>query len=151
MNSPQPQGFGGLMQAGMGGSGPGVQKRNPVMTLLIPYGAYVVAMVLSTALAGVLGGLASLLNLVGFIAYVVLAGMSLNKMASELKGVTGDQEIAPWMMWVPGVNNIMCMIKVHPLMERARQQRGIQSPAKPNWLYLLFPLFAFPSDLNDLA
>ena len=55
------------------------------------------------------------------------------------------------MMWVPGVNAIMCMIKVYPLMVRAKQMRGIQTPAKANWMYLVIPPFAFASDLNDLA
>ncbi len=69
-------------------------------------------------------------------------GLLLNKMAGELKSVTGDTEIAGWMMWIPGIHNIMAMIKVHPLMERARQMRGIQTPAKPNWMYLIIPTFA---------
>lgn len=139
-----------MMQAGMGGGGAGVQRRNPTMALM-PLFAIIGGAVLSNVFAFILPSIAYLLYLVGLIAYVVLSGMLLNKMAEELKGVTGDQEIAGWMMWLPGISAIMCMIKVHPLMERARQMRGIQAPAKPNWMYLILPWFAFASDLNDLA
>ena len=141
-----PQGGGFMQQAGMGGmTGAGPQKRNPVVMLVIPWGALVACNIL----AGVLG-IWVLYNLAG-LAYAVVIGLLLNKMAGELKSVTGDTEIAGWMMWIPGVNQIMCMIKVHPLMERARQMRGIQTPAKPNWMYLIIPTFALSSDLNDLA
>ena len=150
MNAPAPGGFGGMMQAGMGGSGAGVQKRNPTQALL-PVFALAGGVVLNIIISFISPSLGYLMYLIGMVAYIVLSGMLLNKMAEELKGVTGDQEIAGWMMWIPTVSNIMCMIKVHPLMERARQQRGIQTPAKPNWMYFILPWYAFASDLNDLA
>jgi hypothetical protein len=142
---------GGMMASAMGGGGPGPQKRNPIMTLLIPWGIMVVSSIAFSTIAGITGVYAlAYLGQLGQIAGLVISGMFLNKMLGELKSVTGDTEITPIMMWIPGLNNIMAFLKVHPLMERARQQRGLQ-PAKPNWMYLIVPLFAFSSDLNDLA
>ena len=140
------------MASAMGGGGPGPQKRNPIVTLLIPWGIMFISGFVFSLLAGLTGvvALAYLGNL-GQLAGLVISGLFLNKMLGELKSVTGDTEITPIMMWIPGLNNIMAFLKVHPLMERARQQRGLQTPAKPNWMYLILPLFAFSSDLNDLA
>ncbi len=144
--------MGGAMgQMGLSGGGPGPNKRNPIMMLLIPWGTYVVLQIVASVMASIVPILGSLLGLVAWIGYIGLLGFLLNKMLSELKVVTNDQEIASWMMWVPGLNNVMAMIKVYPLMVRAKQMRGVQTPARPNWMYLVIPTFAFSADLNDLC
>jgi hypothetical protein len=142
---------GGAMGQMMGTGGPGPNKRNPIMALLIPWGVLVVGQILAGILGAIVGILGAVMNLVAFVGYVYLLGSVLNKMLSELKTVAPDNEIATWMMWVPGINNIMCFLKVQPLMMRAKQSRGIQVPARPNWMYLIVPPFAFAADINDLA
>jgi len=155
MGAPMGAGPGGMMAGAMGQmgmtGGPGPNKRNPIVTLAMPYAAYVVGAILGSILGMILGILAMIMNLVAFVAFVYLFGAPMSKMLSELKVVTNDQEIAGWMMWVPGISNIMAFLKVQPLMVRAKQMRGSQVPARPNWMYLIVPLFAFSSDLNDLA
>ena len=142
---------GGMMAGAMGGGGPGPQKRNPVMTILVPYGLWFIGPTLFGIIAGIVGvGAIALLGNLCALAGMVLHGLIMHKMLGELKSVTGDTEIAPWMMWLPGLSAIFGFLKVQPLMERTRQGRGL-GPSKPNWMYLLLPPFAFSSDLNDLA
>jgi hypothetical protein len=102
--------------------------------------------ILASIISPFLGILGNLCGLAGYVIY----SLNLHKMLKELKAATGtpDGEIPAWMMWIAG--GIFCFIKVHPLMERTRQGRGL-GPSKPNWLYLVAAPFAFASDLNDLA
>ena len=137
-----------MMAAAMGGGGPGPQKRNPIMAVAIPYGIWFLGPIVFGILGSFIPFIGSLGGLCGLAGYI-LYSLNLHKMLKELKSITGDTEIAPWMMWIAG--GIFAFLKVHPLMERTRQQRGLPTPAKPNWLYLVLAPFAFASDLNDLA
>jgi hypothetical protein len=128
----------------------GIQKRNPTVMLAIGWGApYVGGPVLGTILASITGfGLfATILWLAGSI----VAGHLLKKMVEELKALTNDTSVNPVLMYVPGLNQIFCFLHVHGIMERARAQRGLRSPAKAKWMYLILPWYALAADLNDLA
>jgi hypothetical protein len=140
---------GAMGQLGLGApSGPGPQKRDAMKLTLTIFGVWIggsiLANILAIAVTPALGLLSTFASLAGW----VLLSLNLDKMRKELQAVTGDQEIAAWMMWI--LAPIFCLIKVHPLMDRARGGRGL-SPARPNWLYFILPSYAFAADLNDLA
>ena len=126
-----------------------VQKRNPVIQLVMGWGACAGGSVLGSIVAGITGVaiLATVLSLVG----AVVAGHFLKSMVEEAKKVSNDDSINPVLFYIPGVNQILSFLKVHGAVERARYARGVQTPAKPKWMYLIIPWYAIAADLNDLA
>lgn len=157
---PPPGGFGGMMQAGGQGAmgafnaamDPSAKPkvRNPLMTLLVPYGL----IVLGNILAGVLGAIepslaivGSLVNLAGAVLYLVYAWGMLN----ELKRASNDPSFAPWMMLIPCFNIYFLAIKVPEQMTKAKQMARAQTPTRGIVLYFFLFLYACAADLNDVA
>lgn len=124
------------------------KKRNPVMTLVMVIGVYVVANILGGVLASATGValLSSVMSLVGYAFFCVIVG----GMVTELKAFTGG-DITPWWVWVPILNLFLLVAKVPAEMTKAKQMAGVQAPVKPVWMYFLFSPFALAADLNDLA
>ena len=129
----------------MGGAG---KKRNAMMLQLIPYLCWFILPVIISVVAGItelyfLNSLTGLIELVGTILYLVFVF----KMSNELKSITQNQGYTAWLalIWVYGP----CLL-FRPEMERAKQARGIQKPARGFVGYFLFPIWAMASDLNEL-
>ncbi len=123
-------------------------KRNPIMMLVIVFGAFVGANILGTILVSItgIGILASLLSLAAYAVFaVVMIGM-----VTELKKV-GNNDLAPWMVAVPLLNLWFLFLKVPEAMKKAKDAAGAKNPTKAGWMYLLFSPFALSADLNDLA
>ena len=144
----QGMGFGG----GLGATGGKSSIRNPVMTLLLPFGLIVVGNIVGSVLVsitevGALGLVGSLVSLAGSVIYIIAA----IKMTNELKAVTGNPSFAWWPMFIPFYNYYWMWVMVPQEMAKAKQMRGIQQPPRGFIVYfLLFP-FALASDLNDIA
>ncbi len=102
-------------------------------------------------LAGVMGsaayGLGNLISLAGYLWFAFNA----YKMAQELQSFTNDQQLNPVFMWIPCLNIYSIVIQVPALMQRAKQQAGSQVPARGAVVYFFIGLWAFESDLNDIA
>ncbi|MBL8610725.1 MAG: hypothetical protein JNL38_25520 [Myxococcales bacterium] len=133
------------MGAAMGGPG---KKRNPLVLQAIPYVCWFILPTVVSVVANItelyfLNSVGGLLSLVGLILYIVF----IFKMSNELKGITQNQGYTAWLalIWVYGP----CLL-FRPEMERAKQARGIQKPARGFIGYFLFPIWAMASDLNDL-
>ncbi|MBX3260677.1 MAG: hypothetical protein KF782_13370 [Labilithrix sp.] len=160
---PQPGGgFGGAMQGAFGqmgqmgfGAAPGGAKptvRNPVMTLLLPFGIIVVGNILATILVmvtevGALGLIGNLFALAGGI----VAILSIIKMTNELKTVTGNASFAWWPAIIPFYQYYWMWVMVPAEMAKAKQMRGIQKPPRGFVVYFFFFLYAYAADLNDIA
>jgi len=149
-------GFGGAM-AGPGGAKP--TRRNAIMVLLMP-GIFMFAGILvsvicgfiaSAAESGIIGLIGSLLALVGFIAGAVVGIKSIINMTNELKSVTQNPAFAWWPIIIPFYNYYWAWVMVPQEMAKAKQMRGIQTPARGFIVYFIVFLYAFASDLNDIA
>lgn len=152
-------GFGGV-QAGMQSLGLGGAPtaggrptvRNPIMVMVIPIAAIMVGPIVGGVLAGitemaVLGLLGLLITFAG-VGYILF---NIMKMSNELKVVTGNEAFAWWPLLVPVYSYYWAWILVPAEMAKAKQMRGIQTPARSILLYLLLFPYAFASDLNDIA
>ncbi len=159
---PPAGGFGGAMQAGLGGiqaatgTGPGAGNRptvrNPIMTMLMPilliFGGQILGGILvSVTEIGLLGLVGSLIALAG----AVLAIIAIIKMTNEMKSVTGNESFAWWPILIPFYNYYWAWIMVPAEMNKAKQMRGIQTPARGIVVYVFFFLYAMAADLNDIA
>ena len=119
-----------------------------MVLLAIGWGApYVGGPVVGSILAGITGF--GLFSTILWLAGSLVAGHFLKKMIDELKAVTNDTALNSVLMYVPLLNQVLCFMSAHDLMERARIRIG--SPAKPKWMYLILPWYALAADLNDLA
>ncbi len=123
-------------------------KRNPIMMLVIVFGAMVGANIVGSIVAGILGSamVAQLFSLVGYGVF----GFITMTMVAELKRV-GNNDLAPWMVWVPLLNLWFFFMKVPEAMTKAKAAAGAKNPTKAGWMYLLFSPYALAADLNDLA
>ncbi len=106
-----------------------------VATWVLPF--YVVAGITELYF---LNSLTGLIELAGTILYLVFVF----KMSNELKGITQNQGYTAWLalIWVYGP----CLL-FRPEMERAKQARGIQKPARGFVGYFLFPIWAMASSM----
>ncbi len=140
------QGFGGGL-AGAANARP--TKRNPIMPLVMAWGGAVVANVIGSVLAGIIGVavIANLFSLVG----MLWVGFIMFRLSSELKNFTNSPDFAPWMAFVPCLNIYFFVVKVPAEMTKAKQMAGVQNPTKSVVLYLFLSPFALASDLNDIA
>jgi hypothetical protein len=126
------------------------QRRNALMTFLMPLGVVVVGAILSSVLAMVfrpLGMLGSLVALAGLGLFVISA----ITMVNELKSVTRNDAFAWWPMFVPFYGIYWACILVPQEVGKAKQLLGVQEPPRSLVLYLFLFHFAFASDINDLA
>jgi hypothetical protein len=130
------------------GAGARPKKRNPVVTLIIVFGAIAVANVLGGIVAGMVG-VAILANLFTLIGYIVF-GVVMMGMATELKNFS-NADLAPWMVWIPLLNLWFLVLKVPAEMTKAKQQAGVQAPTRSAVLYFFLSPFALAADLNDIA
>ncbi len=122
-----------------------------MMLLLVQLALVLGGNIIMNVLAGVIGyaayGLGNLISLAGYLWFAFNA----YKMAQELKAFTNDPELNPVFMWIPCLNLYSMVIQVPALMIRAKQQGGSQAPARGAVLYFFIGLWAFSSDLNDIA
>ncbi|MBX3192163.1 MAG: hypothetical protein KF819_34560, partial [Labilithrix sp.] len=157
-------GFGGAMQAGFGQMGQGMglggapgaggrpTVRNPVMTLLVPFGIIVIGNIVGTVLVTVTEmGILGLIGTLGMLAGSVIGFLSVIKMTNELKAVTGNAGFAWWPAIIPVYGLYWALIMVPAEMNKAKQMRGIQTPARGLVAYWFVFLYAFAADLNDIA
>lgn len=140
------QGFGGGL-AGAANARP--TKRNPIMPLLMAWGGAVVANIIGSVIAGIVGVavLANVFSLVG----MLWVGFIMFRLSSELKNFTNSPDFAPWMAFVPCLNIYFFVVKVPAEMTKAKQMAGVQNPTKGVVLYLFVAPWALASDLNDIA
>jgi len=107
--------------------------------------------IIMNVLASIIGyaayGLGNLISLAGYLWFAFNA----YKMAQELKAFTNDPELNPVFMWIPCLNLYSMVLQVPALMAKAKQQAGSQAPPRGQVLYFLIGLWAFSSDLNDIA
>ncbi len=145
------QGFGGMQQGMMGAPGAGgVTKRNPVMTMVIPFGIIFGSVILGSILAAVIDPSLALIALLGELGGLAFALVTFAKMIGELRTVSGEP-IQWWPILVP-VYNIIFIVSILPqTVARAKQARGIQTPTRSVVLYFFLYLYALAADLNDFA
>ena len=146
-----------MQDMGLGGApGPGGRPtvRNAMMATVIPWGLIVGGNVIGAVLAsltemGLFVGVGSLMSLVGS----VLLLLGIIKMTNELKAVTGNVSFAWWPLFIPFYNYYWMWIMVPAEVNKAKQMRGVQQPARGFFMYffpVLFP-YALAADLNDIA
>jgi hypothetical protein len=162
------QQFGQQMQQGFAdaAAGMGLQQpagkprvRNAVMTMLMPAilmaGGIVVAIVMGILVGitgvGALGLIGSLFYLIGFLASAFLGFTSMLRMVAELNGITKSNIVQWWQFLVPIYSIYVAWIVVPAEMAKAKQMVGVQAPTRGIVVYVFFWLYAFASDLNDIA
>jgi hypothetical protein len=144
----------GMVQAGMGAPmgpvGARPQRRNPIMTLLLPIGLQV----LGNILAPILGSIEPMLAIVGSLVGMVggiLGLVFLIKMLLELKNFTGDPDFNWWFIFIPCLNIYFLWVKVPEQVTKAKQMAGVQAPTRSIIAYIFVGLYALAADLNDIA
>jgi len=145
----------GMVQQGMGGPmgpvGARPQRRNPLMTFLIPIGLQVGGNIIGAILGGAIDPslmmVGSLISFVGTILTIVF----MVKMLLELKNFTGDPDFNWWFMFVPCLNIYFLWVKVPEQVTKAKQMAGVQAPTRSIVVYIFLFLYALAADLNDLA
>ncbi|MEI7895020.1 MAG: hypothetical protein WCI05_18135, partial [Myxococcales bacterium] len=129
--------------------------RNAVMTLALPlviiFGGQILGAILGAVIPPALALVGSLIGSLIAFAGSVLALVSLIKMANELKAVTQNPAFAWWPILVPVYGLYWLAIVVPQEMARAKQALGVAQPARGLVVYLFLSLYAFASDLNDIA
>jgi hypothetical protein len=122
------------------------QVRNALMTFLMPtivmIGGQIVGNILATAVSPSLAIVGSLVGLAGFIMYA----MSLMSMTKDLNAVTGGS-LAWWMLLIPIYGPLVLLPGE---MAKAKQMAGKAAP-RGAVVYLFLTLYAYASDLNDIA
>jgi hypothetical protein len=137
---------------GQGGAFARPKVRNPIMTLLLPYGLMMIvpgifgAIASATEIAAI-GLLGSVASLAGAIIYLV----SVIKMTGELKAVTRNEGFAWWPIFIPIYSIYWMWILVPQEIAKAKQMAGVQNPPRGIVVYIFLFLYAFAADLNDLA
>ena len=136
---------------GGGGGGPRPTRRNPMMLLLVQLALACGGQIIANVLYGMIGFAATGVgNLVGLAGYLWFA-FNASKMSQELKNFTNDPQLNPIFMWIPCLNIYSLVLQVPAIMQRAKQQAGSQAPARGAVVYFFIGLWAFASDLNDIA
>jgi hypothetical protein len=131
------------------------KMRNPVMTLIICFGAVFAGVIVNIvftfiAVAAHLGALAALGSIFPLAGSVIVI-LTIWQMLSELQRFTNDTSFAPWWMFVPLLNIYLYWIKVPEVVRNAKRMAGSRNPEPSNiLLYIfLFP-YAFAKDLNEV-
>jgi hypothetical protein len=146
------QGAMGQAMGGVGANGPRPTVRNPIMTMMLPIIIVIGGVIVATIL-GVLdqGGIGGAIYGLALIAAMVIGLMSVIKMSNELKAASGNPNFAWWPIFIPFYNYYWAWILVPAEMNKAKQMRGLQQPARGIVVYLFFFIYAFAADLNDIA
>jgi hypothetical protein len=154
------------MQQGFPGAAAGLQPgsgkprmRSPVMTFLKPIivmfaGAIVAGVLtyLATSLEiGILALVGSLVSLLGFVGFLYFFLAPAMRMMGEVNGITKSNTLAWWQLFVPVYSLYVMYIVIPGEVTKAKQMVGAQQPARGIIVYLFFWLYAFASDVNDLA
>jgi hypothetical protein len=132
-------------QSSVQGGGGKPRQRNPVMTLLIPYGLMVGGNIVGAILShiiGILGLVGSLVSLVGTVLYFLVC----YQMWNELKNTTKNPQFAIWPIIVP----VWGALYVNQEMARAKQMMGLPPPKSPI-LYIILEPWALAADMNEIA
>ena len=135
---------------GLPSPGGAPKVRNPLMTLLVPYGVIFGGQILGS----ILGAIEPALALVGSL--VVLGGSILLlvyffSMLGELKNVTQNQDFHPWFVLIPCLNYYFLWIKVPEEVTKAKQMVRSSMPTRSILLYIFIAPYALAADLNDIA
>ena len=157
------QGFGAMnpyaapgmgAQMGFGGAGMAMgakpKIRNPLMTILLPYGLMFGGQVLGSILAmispylAIVGSLCALAGSVLFLVYTY-------QMLQELKAATQDESFNWWFILIPCFNYYFMWIKVPEQVGKAKQMARSPVPARGIVVYVFLFLYALAADLNDVA
>jgi hypothetical protein len=128
----------------------GPQRRNALMTFLLPLAVVAGGIVASTVLGMILRPLAlvgSLVELAGC-AWMILLTI---QMVNELKVVTRNDAFAWWPIFVPLYQFYWAVVLLPQEVKKAKQLLGVQQPVRSPVLYLFLMLFALASDINDLV
>ncbi|HLK40402.1 MAG TPA: zinc-ribbon domain-containing protein [Polyangiaceae bacterium] len=128
----------------------GPTRRNPVMTLLLPFAIIFGSILLGTILAIAISPIFALLDL-GALAGSVWFLLTAIRMANEVKFVTQNQAFAWWPIFVPFYNYFWLWILVPQEVAKAKQMLGVQQPPRSIVLYILLWPFALASDINDMV
>ena len=122
-----------------------------MMLLLVQLALVLGGNIIMNVLASMIGyaayGLGNLISLAGYLWFAFNA----SKMAQELKNFTNDPQLNPVFMWIPCLNIYSLVLQVPAIMQRAKQQAGSPVPARGIVVYFFIGLWAFASDLNDIA
>ncbi len=131
--------------------------RSALRTQILPYalmfGASILGTIVTVILAmidpslAMIGSLFNLLSLAG----MVLMYLYLVKMHGELRSVNPQISFPWWWYLVPFLNIYALWILTPQEVQKAKQALGVREPPRNIVLYIFFPLFAFASDLNDIA
>ena len=113
----------------------------------LAFGGQIIANVLYGMIGFAATGVGNLVALAGYLWF----SFNAYKMAQELKAFTNDAELNPVFMWIPCLNLYSMVLQVPALMAKAKQAAGSQVPPRGQVLYFLIGLWAFSSDLNDIA
>jgi hypothetical protein len=119
-------------------------KRNALVLQLIPIGFFFAGQIIANVIQ--LPSVGSLAITAGAIITVFF----LLGMLGELKRKTNDAGFTPWFVLIPCFNLYFLALKVPEQVTKAKQTAGSQLPTRSALLYLLLPIYALASDLNDL-
>lgn len=142
-----------LSQMGIAGgvNAPGGRptERNAIMTQVLPIAVGVGGIVVATILT-IVTGVSSIMYLGQLcqLACMALIIIAMLRMGNELKAVTNNPQFTPWHVIIPIYGPL---VVVPQEMARAKQMRGVQAPVRNIVIYFFFQLYAFASDLNDIA
>ncbi len=140
-------GVSGALAAGSAGP----TRRNPIMTLLLPFAVIFGGVILGTVLAIVVHPLLGLLNLVAVLAGSIWNLLQVIAMTNEVKSVTRNDAFAWWPIFVPFYNLYWMLLLFPQEVGKAKQSLGIQTPVRNIVLYFFLWPFAAASDINDMA
>jgi hypothetical protein len=138
---------GGLQAAASGGA---VKTRNPIMIFGLSTGLQILGNILGPILAQISVGLVfvgSLISLVGLVFTLVF----LITMLLELKNFTKNDSFNWWFIFIPCLNIYFLWILLPQEVTKAKQMAGSQKTARSIVWYIFLPMFALPSDMNDVA
>jgi hypothetical protein len=143
--------FGGGALAGLSDGRRGPSRRNPLMTLLLPFAVMVAGNILGSVLSNLLSpmfmALGGLISLVGSVWYLLLA----ITMANEVKAVTRNEAFVWWPILIPIYGCYWLWVLVPQEVLKAKRTLGIDAPVRSILLYVFVWPFAWASDLNDMA
>ncbi|MBW2527517.1 MAG: hypothetical protein JRI23_25270, partial [Deltaproteobacteria bacterium] len=136
--------------AAPGGLGPRPKRRNPILTLVIPFALIIGGQVLG----GILGAIEPMLAMVGSLVALVgsiYAFVLIIMMLLEVKKVTQDDSFMWWLVFIPCANYYLLWILLPKQIDKAKQMAGLQTTSKGIIMYIILLLWALPADLNELA
>jgi hypothetical protein len=142
----------GMGQMGMGAAGAKPTLRNAFMFGILPIivmiGVNMLFVILASALeVGILALIGQLALLGGSIWFL----LNMLKALNEMRNAAGNPGFPRWPIVIPIYQLIYWFSMVPKEVQKAKQMRGLQPTTRSPILYLILPVFALQSDLNDLA